>query len=97
MMETGFRWLFLDFTGMRAMSDLDTEIHLHARVFRAGCDWYADIDDHTDPQPDDPYWYGYYCSQRAAIDAACERIAALNRARCQRLSQQLLLRATTSA
>ena len=47
MMEAGFRWLFLDFTGMRAMSDLGTEIHLHARVFRAGCDWYADIDDHT--------------------------------------------------
>jgi hypothetical protein len=82
---------------MRAMSDLGTEIHLHARVFRAGCDWYADIDDQADPQPDDPFWYGYYPSQRDAIDAACERIAALNRARCRRLSQQLLLTATSSA
>jgi len=79
------------------MSELGTEIHLHARVFRAGCDWYADIDDHTDPQPDDPYWYGCYASQRAAIDAACERIAAFHLARCQRLSQQQLLRATKRA
>lgn len=79
------------------MNDLGTEIHLHARVFRAGSDWYADIDDHADPQPDDPYWFGFYTSQRAAVDAACERIAALHRARAQRLSEQLLSRATTSA
>ena len=83
--------------GMRAMNDLGTEIHLHARVFRAGCDWYADIDDHLDPQPDDPYWYGYYGSQRAAVDAACERIAALNLAKAQRLSEQLLSLATSTA
>jgi hypothetical protein len=82
---------------MRAMSDLGTEIHLHARVFRAGGDWYADIDDHTDPQPDDPFWYGYYPTQQEAMDAACDRIAALHRARCQRISQQLSLRTTTSA
>ncbi|MEV6417596.1 hypothetical protein [Kribbella sp. NPDC051718] len=64
------------------MSDLDTEIHLHARVFRAGCDWYADIGEHGDLQPDEPYWHGFYASQRAALDAAC---------------RQLLLRATISA
>jgi len=81
---------------MRAMNNLGTEIHLHARVFRAGCDWYADIDDHLDPQPDDPYWYGYYDSQRAAIDAACERIAAFNRAKAERISQQLLSWASIS-
>lgn len=82
---------------MRAMSDLGTEIHLHARVFRAGGDWYADIDDHADPQPDDPFWYGCYPSQRAAIDAACERIAALHRAHCDRISRQPLLKTTSSA
>lgn len=66
-----------------------TEIHLHARIFRTGSDWYADIDDQVDPQPDDPYWYGHYESQRAAIDAACERIAALHLHHTERLSHQL--------
>jgi hypothetical protein len=70
---------------MRAMNSFgkapaSTEIHLHARVFRTigppGGQWYVDVDDLTDPQPDDPYWYGYYDSQRAAIDAACREIAA---------------------
>ncbi|MEV8373344.1 hypothetical protein AB0P21_11440 [Kribbella sp. NPDC056861] len=64
------------------MSDHDDDLHLHARIFRAGCDWYADIGDHTDSTPEDPHWHGFYASQRAALDAAC---------------QQLLLRATSSA
>lgn len=66
-----------------------TELHLHARIFRTGRDWYADIDDETDPQPDDPYWCGTYASQRAAIDAACARIAALHLTHhTERLSHQ---------
>ncbi|MFC0626539.1 hypothetical protein [Kribbella deserti] len=78
------------------MNSLDTDlavgIHLHARVFRRtqappGAAWYVDIDDLDDPQPDDPYWYGYFCSQRAAIDAACERMAAAQAERLYRLSE----------
>lgn len=71
-------------------ADLGTEVHLHARIFRTPTTWYADIDDPTDPQPDDPFWYGAYPTQRAALDAACARIAALHRTRCQRLSKQPL-------
>lgn len=71
-----------------------TEIHLHARIFRTigppGGQWYVDIDDLMDPLPDDPYWYGYYDSQRAAIDAACQQIAALQLGQPARISQQLL-------
>jgi hypothetical protein len=48
-----------------------------------------------DPQPDDPYWFGYYDSQRAAIEAACQRIAALQLDRLPRISQQP--RATSAA
>ena len=64
--------------------DFGTGLHLRARVFRRtggppGGPWYVDIDDPADPQPDDPYWYGYYGSQRAAVEAACQRIAALER------------------
>ncbi|WP_371407740.1 hypothetical protein OHA10_19870 [Kribbella sp. NBC_00662] len=55
--------------------------HLHARVFRTSDEWYADVDDELDPQPDNPLWYGSYTSQRAAIEAACERMAAYHRAR----------------
>ncbi|TCC45272.1 hypothetical protein E0H75_32795 [Kribbella capetownensis] len=60
------------------MNELGTEIHLHARVFRTAGAWYADIEDELDPQPDNPLWYGSYDSQRAAIDAACARIAAMH-------------------
>jgi hypothetical protein len=94
--RSGQRTIF-SLNGMRAMNDLGTEIHLHARVFRAGCEWYADLDDQGDPQPDDPYWYGYYESQRAAIEAACARLAAFNLARATRISEQLLLTATSLA
>jgi hypothetical protein len=89
---------------MRAMNSFGTapagtEIHLHARIFRTigpGSHWYVDVDDLTDPQPDDPYWYGYYESQRAAIDAACQELAALQLDRA-RISQQLLPTATSAA
>jgi hypothetical protein len=78
-----------------------TEIHLHARIFRTigplGGHWYVDVDDLTDPQPDDPYWYGYYESQPAAIDAACQRIGALQLDRLARVSQQPLPKATSAA
>jgi hypothetical protein len=93
-------------TGMRTMSSgsterTGTEIHLHARIFRTigppGGQWYVDIDDLMDPQPDDPYWYGYFDSQRAAIDAACQRIAALQLDRLARISEQLLPRAISFA
>ncbi|WP_327640894.1 hypothetical protein OHB24_21615 [Kribbella sp. NBC_00482] len=76
------------------MNELDTEVHLHARVFRAAGEWYADVDDELDPQPDDPFWCGSYASQRAAIDAACERIAAFHRTQIDRLSRQPLPQAT---
>ncbi|HEU4947979.1 MAG TPA: hypothetical protein VFT31_12570 [Kribbella sp.] len=81
---------------------LGTQVHLHARIFRRtegppGSPWYVDIDDLADPQPDDPYWYGYYGSQRAAVDAACQRMAALRRDRPARISQQALPRATSAA
>ncbi|MEJ1106074.1 hypothetical protein V9K98_11615 [Kribbella sp. CCNWLW197] len=79
------------------MNELGIEVHLHARVFRTADEWYADVDDERDPQPDDPYWCGSYTSQRAAIDAACERIAALHRTRAHRLSQQPLPKATATA
>jgi hypothetical protein len=50
-------------------------LHLHARVFHCegppGTTWYVDVDDLDDPQPDDPYWYGYFATQPAAMDAAC--------------------------
>ena len=62
--------------------------HLHARVFRTTDEWYADVDDELDPQPDNPLWWGAYDSQRAAITAACERIAALHRARGRLLDDQ---------
>jgi hypothetical protein len=76
-------------------TELGTELHLHARIFRTAHHWYADIDDPEDPQPEDPFWYGLYDSQRAAIDAACTRIAALHRTQCHRLS--LMPPATKSA
>ena len=60
------------------MNELGTDIHLHARIFRTAGEWYADIDDELDPQPDNPLWYGSYNTQRAAIDAACARIAAMH-------------------
>jgi hypothetical protein len=69
--------------------DLGTELHLHARIFRAGTTWYADIDDSEDPQPEDPFWYGAYTTQPAALAAACTRMAALRLAQCQRLSHTL--------
>lgn len=78
------------------MNELGTEVHLHARVFRTANQWYADIDDELDPQPDDPFWCGCYDSQRAAMEAACNRIAALHRTRAHRLSQQPLPSATTA-
>ncbi|TKK82496.1 hypothetical protein FDA38_06860 [Kribbella jiaozuonensis] len=53
------------------------ENHLHARVFRTSQEWYADVDDQLDPQPDNPLWYGSYASQQAALDAACSRLAQL--------------------
>lgn len=59
------------------MNELGTDVHLHARVFRTVDEWYADVDDGLDPQPDNPLWWGSYDSQRAAIDAACARIAAI--------------------
>ncbi|WP_410790369.1 hypothetical protein [Kribbella sp. C-35] len=62
--------------------------HLHARVFRTTDEWYADVDDELDPQPDNPLWWGSYDSQRAAITAACERIAALHRTQARRLDDQ---------
>ncbi|WP_405071628.1 hypothetical protein OG558_20115 [Kribbella sp. NBC_01510] len=60
------------------MNELGTDIHLHARIFRTAGEWYADIDDELDPQPDNPLWYGSYTTQRAAIEAACARIAAMH-------------------
>ncbi len=56
------------------------ENHLHARVFRTAGEWYADVDDELDPQPDNPLWWGSYESQPAAIDAACAHILALQEA-----------------
>lgn len=70
------------------MNELGTEVHLHARVFRTADEWYADVDDELDPQPDNPFWCGSYESQRAAIDAACARIAAMHRAHIGRLDEQ---------
>ena len=70
------------------MNELGLEVHLHARVFRTADEWYADVDDELDPQPDNPFWCGSYESQRAAIDAACERIAALHRAQTLHLDDQ---------
>ena len=70
------------------MNELGTDIHLHARIFRTAGEWYADIDDELDPQPDNPLWWGSYDSQRAAITAACERIAALHRAQALHLDDQ---------
>jgi len=52
--------------------------HLHARVFRTLHEWYADVDDQLNPQPDNPLWWGSYTSQKAALDAACARLAALH-------------------
>jgi hypothetical protein len=53
---------------------------LHARVFRTTDEWYADVDDELDPQPDNPLWYGSYTTQKAALDAACARIASIQEA-----------------
>jgi hypothetical protein len=57
-----------------------TEVRLRARVFRCGFEgtpapWYVDIDDQDSPQPDQPYWYAYYDTQAAALDAACTHLA----------------------
>ena len=60
------------------MNELGIAVHLHARIFRTAGEWYADVDDELDPQPDNPLWYGSYNSQRAAIEAACTRIAAMH-------------------
>jgi hypothetical protein len=56
------------------------ENHLHARVFRTSHEWYADVDDQLDPQPDNPLWFGSYASQKAALDAACARLASMQQA-----------------
>ena len=57
-------------------------LHLHARVFHCegppGTSWYVDIDDLDDAQPDDPFWYGYFATQPAAIDAACSLLRHLS-------------------
>ena len=70
------------------MNELGIEVHLHARVFRTADEWYADVDDELDPQPDNPFWCGSYQSQRAAIDAACARIAALHLDHMTRLEER---------
>jgi hypothetical protein len=70
------------------VNELGLEVHLHARVFRTADEWYADVDDELDPQPDNPFWCGSYESQRAAIDAACARIAAMHLAHLNRLNEQ---------
>jgi uncharacterized protein YciU (UPF0263 family) len=70
------------------VNELGAEVHLHARVFRTADEWYADVDDELDPQPDNPFWCGSYESQRAAIDAACARIAAMHLAQMRRLDEQ---------
>lgn len=70
------------------MNVLGTDVHLHARVFRTADEWYADVDDELDPQPDNPFWCGSYASQRAAIDAACARIAVMHLAHLNRLNEQ---------
>ena len=70
------------------MNELGLEVHLHARVFRTADEWYADVDDELDPQPDNPFWCGSYTSQRAAIDAACARIATMHLAHLNRLNEQ---------
>jgi hypothetical protein len=57
-------------------------------VFRTADEWYADVDDELDPQPDNPFWCGSYQSQRAAIDAACARIAAMHLIHLDRLNEQ---------
>ncbi|MFF0344436.1 hypothetical protein [Kribbella sp. NPDC004875] len=54
--------------------------HLHARVFRTTHEWYADVDDELDPQPDNPLWHGSYATQPAALEAACTHLAALQEA-----------------
>lgn len=54
--------------------------HLHARIFRTSDEWYADVDDELDPQPDNPLWCGSYSTQTAALEAACARLAALQQA-----------------
>jgi hypothetical protein len=76
------------------VNELGLEVHLHARVFRTADEWYADVDDELDPQPDNPFWCGSYESQRAAIDAACERIATLRRTHAERLNHQSMPQAT---
>jgi hypothetical protein len=53
---------------------------LHARVFRTAGEWYADVDDQLDPQPDSPLWWGSYTSQQAALDAACTHLVQLQEA-----------------
>jgi hypothetical protein len=53
---------------------------LHARVFRTAGEWYADVDDELDPQPDNPVWWGSYPTQPAAIEAACTHLAELQQA-----------------
>jgi hypothetical protein len=70
------------------VNELGLEVHLHARVFRTADEWYADVDDELDPQPDNPFWCGSYESQRAAIDAACARIATMHLAHLNRLNEQ---------
>ena len=53
---------------------------LHARVFRTMDEWYADVDNQLDPQPDNPLWHGSYPTQPAALEAACTHLAALEQA-----------------
>ena len=56
------------------------ENHLHARVFRTAGEWYADVDDELDPQPDNPLWWGSYDSHPAALNAACAHLLSLQEA-----------------
>jgi hypothetical protein len=53
---------------------------LHARIFRTADQWYADVDDELDPQPDNPLWWGSYTTQQAALQAACDHLATLEHA-----------------
>lgn len=63
------------------MDGLAAAGRLHARIFHTdgshGASWYADIDDPEDQRPDDPFWYGYFPSQHAAVDAACQLLELL--------------------
>lgn len=59
-------------------SGASVPLRLRAHVQRRGRTWIADIDDESNRQPDDPYWFSGDCASAVeAIAKACATLATM--------------------